>query len=238
MSRTLAIGRRHFLASFLSPNGWIVIGVFLLLSGLIFSESTLVTGEPASLRHVFRFGAWALLIVAPAITMGALSEEYRLGTFESLATSPVTEVEIVAGKFVASLGFVVVMLVPTLVYVIALEMHGRPDYGELACGYLGLLLVGATYLSAGLFVSTLTDSQVVAFLVTLFSWLTFAVGIQWLAISVLPEHAAILFAVDPTLRLHDFTIGLVDTANVVYFAAFTAVFLAAAVASLQLRRWR
>jgi ABC-2 type transport system permease protein len=167
----------------------------------------------------------------------AFAEEYRLGTFETLMTCPVREGEIVLGKFLGALALLALMLLPTLVYVVVLEIYGRPDYGELVCGYLGLLLAGSVYLASGLLASTLTVSQPVAFLVALFFWLTIG-----FAAKLLPSHlddstARIVFALDPDLRLGDFTIGLVDTSNIVYFLSLTALFLLASVAALQGRRW-
>jgi ABC-2 type transport system permease protein len=125
-----------------------------------------------------------------------------------------------------------------------LEAYGRPDYGELACGYLGVILAGSAYLASGVLASTLTSSQVVAYLVTVFFWL-----ILLLATSLLPQvellpavwrdaWSGALFALDPNPRLRDFAIGLVDTADVVYFGSVTILLLIASVRSLDARRWR
>src|SRR5690606_34131428 len=145
---------------------------------------------------------------------------------------------VVLGKFFAALGFLLVMLVPTLALVWALELYGRPDYGELASGYLGMMLAGAAYLASGILASTLTTSQMAAFLVTLFFWIALSIGAKVLP-GYLPEPwATAAFAVDPEPRLRDFAIGLIDTSHVVYFVSLTAVFLVAAVRSLETRRWR
>src|SRR4029079_16632157 len=106
--------------------------------------------EIASLRPVFQYGAWVFVFIGPAITMRAISEELRLASLEPLITAPVTEAQVVFGKFLASLGFLVLMLVPTGVFVIALELYGRPDYGELLCGYLGMVLAGSAYMASGI----------------------------------------------------------------------------------------
>ncbi|MHC5022988.1 MAG: ABC transporter permease [Planctomycetota bacterium] len=238
MTRVMAIGSREFRAYFLSPTGYIVLALFLLITGIIFFWGGLLDGSVATLRSVFGIGTWLLAFIAPAVTMRLLSEEYRLGTFESLMTSPVRERDVIFGKFLGSLGFLAVLLVPTAGYVVALEIFGRPDYGELLCGYLGLVLAGSAYLASGLLASTLTSSQPVAFLGSLLFW----IGLG-LSTKLLPEHlddrwARIVFALDPDLRLRDFTIGLIDTANIVYFLAFTGVFLVGAVGALHARRWR
>ena len=236
MSRILAIAGRELRAYFLSPGGYIIVALFLLITGGFFWAGGFQQGQIASLRSVFGIGTWLLAFIAPAITMRLLSEEYRAGTIEMLMTSPVNEWHIILGKFAGAAGFLLLMLLPTIFYVIAIEIHGRPDYGELCCGYLGLLLAGAAYLASGILASTFTASQAVAFLLALFFWLVLGFGTKLLPGQVDEQWARIIFALDPDLRLRDFTIGLIDTSNIVYFLSITVVFLVAAVKSLQARR--
>jgi ABC-2 type transport system permease protein len=237
MTRTLTLAGRELRSYFLSPAGYIIIGLFLLICGVIFIVRSFDQGQPASLRAVFEYGTWMLLFVCPAISMRAIAEERRLGTFEMLMTCPVGETQVILGKFLAAIAFLLLMLAPTIVHVIALEMHGRPDYGELLCGYLGMVLIGAAYLSSGMLASTLTTSQVVAFLVTLFFWIGLSVGAKLIPPYVPEPFATAAFAADPDPRLRDFAIGLIDSSNIVYFVSLTALFLIASVASLTARRW-
>ena len=148
------------------------------------------------------------------------------------------EVEVILGKFCGAMGLLLLMLTPTAIYVIALEAYGRPDYGELLCGYLGLALAGTAYVSSGILASTLTNSQPVAFLAALFFWLTLGLATKLLPGHVSSEWAGVIFALDPDIRLRDFTIGLIDTSNVVYFLTIAGAFLIASVLSLSSRRWR
>lgn len=238
MKCALAIATREIRAYYLTPGGYIIAALFLLICGGVFFFGGFAPGEIASMRSVFGFGTWMLAFIAPAITMRLFSEEFRLGTLEMLMTSPVREAEVVIGKYLGALGFLLLMLVPTLVFVLALEMYGRPDYGEMATGYLGLILAGAAYLASGLLASTLTSSQPVAFLLAFFFWMALGIGTKILPGHVSDPWATIVFALDPDTRLRDFTIGLVDTANVVYFVSLAAVFLVAATLSVQARRWR
>lgn len=238
MSRIVALTGRELRSYFLSPVGYIVTALFLVVTGLIFMRYTFDQGQPASLRPVFELGAWMLLFVCPAITMRAISEERRMGTFEMLMTSPISEIEVILAKFIAALGFLVIMLVPTLVYVVLLELYGRPDYGELFCGYLGMVLAGMAYLASGILASALTMSQVVAFLLTLFFWLTLSMGAKFLPQYLHEPWATAAFAADPDPRLRDFAIGLIDSSNVIYFISLTALFLIAATRTLEARRWR
>lgn len=231
-----AIARRELLSAFGVGAGWVVVALFLLPCGVVFTVGTFRNGEPASMRAVFEAAAWILLFVAPAISMRSVSDELRLGTFETLTTAPVSDGAIILGKFMAALITLAAMLAPTLVLAAGLEAHGRPDWGELACGYFGLLLAGAMYLAAGILASTLSASQLVAYLLAFFFWLTVALCCRLLPTIAPAEWADFLYAADPLRRLRDFTIGLLDTANVVYFVLLTGFFLAASTASLRARR--
>lgn len=236
--QVLVIASRELRAYFLSPAGYIIIALFLMVTGGVFYFGAFASGEIASMRPVFGMGTWLLAFIAPAVTMRLISEELRLGTMEMLMTCPVREVEVVLGKFFGAMGLLLLMLLPTAIFVLALEMYGRPDYGELLCGYLGLLLAGTAYLASGVLASTLTSSQPVAFLLALFFWLALGIGAKIVPGHIGEEWVGVVFAIDPDVRLRDFTIGLIDTSNVVYFLSFAAVFLALAVVSLQARRWR
>lgn len=238
MKCALTIASRELRAYYLTPGGYIIAALFLLICGGVFFFVGFAPGEIASMRSVFGLGTWMLAFIAPAVTMRLFSEEFRLGTLEMLMTSPVREAEVVLGKYLGALGFLLLMLVPTLVFVLALEIYGRPDYGEMATGYLGLILAGSAYLASGLLASTLTASQPVAFLLAFFFWMVLGLGTKILPAHVSDQWATIVFALDPETRLRDFTIGLVDTSNVVYFVSLAAVFLVAATLSVQARRWR
>lgn len=238
MSRVLALAGREWRGYFLSPAGYIILAIWSLMTGAVFMTRAFNQGQPASLRAVFEVGLWMLLFVCPAISMRLISEERRLGTFELLMTSPISEGGVVVGKFFAALGFLVVLLAPTAVLVLALEQYGQPDYGELACGAAGLLLAGSAYLASGLLASSLTTSQVVAFLITVFFWVALSLAARMLPLELPPPWPAVAFAADPDPRLRDFAIGLVDTSNIVYFVSITLLFLFAATASLASRRWR
>ena len=243
MSRIMAITSRELRSYFLSPGGYVIIALFLLFMSFFFMLRSFNAGQPSSLRAVFEIGTWCFLFICPAITMRAISEERRLGTFETLMTAPVSEMEVVLAKYFAALGFLACMLLPTAVYVVALELFGRPDYGELFSGYLGMLVAGAAFLASGIFASSLTASQAVAYLLTFFFWVLLILLASLLPLwDVAREHIGAgwldsLFALNPAPRLGDFATGLIDTANVVFFLSFTIVFLIAAAKSLEVRRW-
>ncbi len=238
MRQILAVGTRELRSYLYSPAGYIIITLFLVFVGLLFAYGVMVQGQPATLRIVFDWITLALFVLCPAIAMRTISEELRTGTFEALMTAPVSETTVILGKFFGSALFLLLMLVPTTLYIVALEMYGRPDYGEILCGYLGVVLAGAVYLAGGILASTLSSSQVLALLLSWFFWAGLFLGTLLLPSRVNERWADIVIALNPVLRLNDFAIGLVDTSNVVYFLSLTVLFLIGAVKSLQVRRLR
>jgi len=244
VSAVLAIAGRELRAFFLTPGGYVIAALYMLVNGWLFVRYVFNPGELATLRPVFTFSMLAFMLICPAVTMRMISEELRLGTIETLLTSPVRSADIIFGKYLAALGFLALLLVPTLVFVVALEIYGRPDYGELACGYLGVLLAGSVYLASGILASTLTASQVVAYLITVLFWIIVLLGTKGvLQTDVLPvawqeRVGDVVLAADPTTRLIDFAIGLFDSAHVVYFGSLTLVLLIGSVGLLESRRWR
>ena len=243
MRAVTAIAGRELRAYFLSPGGYVIAALYVLVNGWLFVRYVFNSGDPATLRPVFSFSMLAFMLICPAITMRVISEELRLGTIEMLLTAPVRTADIIVGKYLAALGFLMLLLSPTLVFVFALELYGRPDYGELLCGYLGVLLAGSVYLASGILASTLTSSQVVAYLTTVFFWIIVLLATKGLLQTDLLPAAwqarvdDLVIATDPELKLRDFAIGLFDSANFVYFGSLTLVLLIAAARSLEARRW-
>lgn len=238
MSRLLAIAIREYAAFFRVPLGWIVAAIFLFVSGWVFSRGTLEPGRAASLREFF--GAWwgLLVIVCPAISMRLVSDELRSGTIEGLLTAPVNEVQIVAGKFLAAAAFLCTTLAPTAVYAVILLWLSTPDPGPMACGYLGVALLGCLYLAVGTLVSCLTASQTLAFLGTLFGLLSFEIAANQLALRVGPPWNALLVGLSANIRVADFARGIIDTGHLGYFLAATLFMLSLAALSVRFRRWR
>ncbi len=245
MRGVLAIARRDLLSTFLVPTGWIVLAGWALVAALVFVFATFREGQPATLRAVVSIAGWALVVVAPAISMRSFAEESRLGTLEVLLTSPLGAIELVLGKLLAAIAVLAVLGAPIVALGGLAEAYGDPDPGELATGLLGLLLSGTALVSIGILVSTRTSSQVVAYLVTFFAWFAIILLAKGLP-AVVPELAsgelvdpAVLLAwmdrlrsLDPLVRLDDFAIGLLDTGNIAYFVAITAFFTIASAVSL------
>lgn len=240
MRGTLSITRRELASLFRVPVGWVVIALYLLVTGVVFQLFTVRPGEVASMRSFFELSAMLLFVVAPAVSMRLFSEEFRSGTIESLMTAPVGDLAMVTGKYLGAVAFLVAMLAPTLSYVgvLALIADGRLDPGPIVAGYASLLLAGMMYLAVGTLISTLTASQTLAFLGTFLALLGLLVG-PGLAGPRVPEpFSSWVFALSIGRRVEDLAKGVIDLAHLAFFLGLAGFFLMAAYVSLSSRRWR
>ena len=237
MGSTVIIARREFRSYFDSPIAYVVICLSLILIGLVVF-STFWTVNRATVGPVFEYTGWALtLLIVPAITMRLIAEEKRAGTLELLITMPVRDSEVVLGKFFASLGLIVVLLVLTGIYPLMIGRLGVLDVNPLFVGYLGMVLLASAGIAIGLFFSSITENQIVAFMVTfvvlLILWILEYVGSS--ATGLLGD---IINFVSFKRRLTPFTRGLLDIRNVVYFLSVTTFFLLLTIRSLESRKWK
>lgn len=234
----LSLASREWWSYFRTSSGWVTIALYLLLSGFWVAFVTLRPGEPATLRAFFGVSQWILLILAPAISMRLIADERRTGTMESLITAPVSDWQIVIGKYLAAVFFFVTMLAPSLVYVAVLYLTSSPDPGPIVAGYAGLLLVGMLYLSAGLFTSTLTENQIVSLLATVFFFILLELGATYGGRWAGPPLDQAFFALAIFPRIGDFAKGIFDVSHAVFFLSVSSWFLVLSVVALESRRWR
>ena len=237
MRAVQAIAWKEIQIYFSSPTAYIIGTIFLALAGFFFVRDL---GEPfpeASLSAFFQGATIVLVLLAPVLTMRLMAEEQKLGTIELLLTSPVRDWEVVIGKYLASMVFLVGTLALTLYYTVLLVVYADPDPGPIYAGYLGLILYGAAALAIGLLTSTLTSNQIVAAAV--------AMGI--LLVLYFAEAASgslgttasnIIGQVGIKSHFDDFERGIIDTRHVVYFICFIAFFLFLTIRALEIRRWR
>jgi ABC-2 type transport system permease protein len=236
MRSALTIWKKELRIYFVSPLAYVFLSAYLFLAGLFFYLGVTLTGE-ASMRVLLGNLAITQLFVLPMLTMRHFAEERRLGTLEMLLTSPVPLGSVVIGKWLASLTLCLLMFVGTLLFPLVLAYYGDPDWGVIATSYLGLCGVASAFCAAGMFASSLTDDQVAAGLLGIVLLLPF-----WLvgrAEALLPEEWAV--AIQPIsvlVHLDSFNRGVLDTADIFYFAALTFVFLFLTFRSLESRRWR
>ena len=236
MLNALALARREINAAFLSLLAWIVLAVFLIFSGFFFWLFASRTHE-ASLLDTVGIISFFFLVATPLLTMRLLSEEYRSGTIETLMTAPVTEWQVILGKFIGALAFYDAMLLPTLAYAAILLALGKPDVGVMFSSYLGLVAMGCEFIALGLFCSTVTHNQIVAavfaLVLLLVLWVIGAVG------DFLP--AALRSSVEylgTMPHLNAFSAGRVAFRDLFYFLSLTVFWLFLSVRVLESKRWR
>lgn len=232
--KTLVIARRELSTFFLSPLAYMTGAIFLVISGLVFFFTAILNGI-ASLAQFFNIISVVLVFLVPILTMRLLSSEARSGTLEFLLTTPVRESEVVIGKFLAAFLLFVIMLTPTLFYLIILIYYGNPDLPVTFSSYLGIILLGSMLISFGILTSALVDNQFVAallaFMVSLSFWLVDGLG------AVTGGIADFIFTY-LSIREHytDFVLGLITTNNIIYFLSVTVGTLFITAHILRIRR--
>jgi ABC-2 type transport system permease protein len=250
MSNALAIARRELNSYFASPIAYVVIGFFALMYGFFFyslllyfdRQSLQAAGQPVNvneqfLRPVFLNATVIFLFVLPLVTMRTYSEEKRSGTIELLLTAPLTDLQIIIGKFLGAMGLYASMMALTLVHVGLLFAFGNPEWRPVATTYLGMLLMGGCFVSVGLLISSLTKNQIVAGMVTFGVFLMLWV-INWIASFMGPNAQQVLNYLSITDHLDDFTKGIIDTKHIVYYVSFITFGLFLTARSVDTERWR
>lgn len=181
--------------------------------------------------------ATILILILPLLTMRLISDERKTGTAELLFTYPISDWDAIVGKYLATLSVFAVMLVLTVLYPLLLVKHANPEPGPIITGYLGLLLIGAAYIAMGLFFSSLTDNQMVAGVMTFGCGLLFLIA-SWLTPFVSPTAAAILNQLSILDHFESFSMGVLDSNDVIYYLSFSAFFLFLTSRMLDSNRWR
>jgi ABC-2 type transport system permease protein len=229
------IYRRELQSYFNSPVAYVVIIVFLAIIGWFFTSSLFLINV-ASLTTVFEIVPWVFIGFVPAITMRLLAEEKKAGTIELLVTKPIKDVEIVLGKFFAAWTLLAAALAPTFIYLLAIAPIGDVDPGPVFAGYLGLLLMGGVYVAVGLFASSLTENQIVAFIVTLLIVLGLFLVDKMLIF--LPEgFSTTLEFLSVDHHFNSIARGVVDSRDLIYFVSVMGFSLLLATKSLERRKW-
>lgn len=236
MRNILIIAGRELKSYFGSPWSYLITAAFLIIGGYGFGWSS-VTYLETTIQGFLGWASFFMLFLGPAMTMRLLAEEEKLGTLELLMTAPVRDFEVVLGKYLAALGMLVVMLVITFFYPILLAWFGDPDWGPILSGYLGIFLVGSIFLSIGLFASSLTSNQIVAYVVgsviVLFFWF-----IGRAAVMAGEGTGQFLRSISISAHFPAFGRGIIDTNAVIYYLSIALIFLFLTIRSLETRRWR
>lgn len=236
MSNIFFIWKKELRAYFSSIVAYIVVILFLLVTGALFWLNYFQEINVLSMRPFFNQAPLFLAFFAPAITMGLVATEKKSGTLQLLMTMPVTDFEIVAGKFLASVSLLAVVFAVTLFYPATLSQLGDLDWGATLAGYIGLLLLGGTYAAIGVMASSWTQDQVVSILLA-FSMCFFLYVIDQLAGQPTGGFAAAVQYLSTNYHFQNIARGVVDLRDVLYYASVSVVCLIVAQASIASRRW-
>jgi ABC-2 type transport system permease protein len=231
MKQIINIAQKELKDYFISPIAYIVISIFLLLIGWFFFSTFFLVGQ-ANMRNFFSLLPPVFSFVIPAVTMRLFSEEFNVGSYETLLTLPVTFTDIIIGKFLAGLLFIGAILLSTLAYPLIISGLGDLAWGTVLGGYLGAMFLGAAFTAVGIFASSLTRNQIIAFIVgtVICFGLTLLDKMLFLVPDVLLKMVAYLGA---TTHFENIARGIVDTRDILYFASIVVVGLYGANLAMQ-----
>ena len=233
MRQVTHIFRKEFSAYFVSPVAYIVISIFLLVTGWFFFSTFFIFNQ-ANLRTFFTLLPIVFAFVIPAITMRSIAEELNVGSDEILLTMPVTHADVILGKFFASLAFIIAMLIPTLAYPLTVSFMGQLDWGPVLGGYIGAVFLGAAFTGVGMFASALTRNQIIAFIIGLAICFTLALIDKMLFF--LPQSLlGVLSYLGADFHFQNIAKGIIDSRDILYFVSVCFVGLFGAHLALQQR---
>lgn len=215
MKQAVHIFKKEFRTYFVSPIAYIVISIFLLVTGWFFFTTFFLYNQ-ANLRNFFSLLPIIFSFVVPAVTMRLFSEELNVGSYEILLTMPVTFLDVVVGKFLSAVAFIAVMIAPTLSYPITVSFLGELDWGPVAGGYLGAVLLGASFSAIGLFASSLTRNQIIAFIISMA--ICFSLVLVDKMLFFLPQTLlGILSYLGADTHFQNISKGVIDSRDALYF---------------------
>lgn len=241
-----AILLREIKSFFGSPIGYLVIAIFLLLNGLFLwvfeGDFNILNSGFADLSPFFTISPWILIFLIPAVTMRSFSDEKKQGTLELLLTKPLSIWQIVNGKFLGALVLIIIAIIPTLIYIKVISDFGLPqgniDVGSTIGSYFGLLFLIAAYSAIGIFTSTLSDNQIVAFIIAVFLCFFFYFGLEGLAqYKILGSLDSFISELGMNYHFKSMSRGVLDTRDILYFVSITTLFLAFTVFKLKSLKW-
>jgi len=231
-----AIVQREFQSYFSTMIGYIFMAICMLVCGVFFTSTNIIGGS-ASFASVISSVSYALILITPILTMRSFAEERKNKTDQLLLTAPVSIPKIVAGKYLSAIAVLCLTLAATFVFPIALLIFGKPFWSEILLGYIGMLLLGSTFIAIGLFISSITENQLTASVATLG-----ILFLLWLSDSLIPSLTnETLYTILHSLSLYGqfttFTEGVLNIAAVVYFISVTFLFLFFTAKAVERRRW-
>ena len=221
MQQAIIIFKKEFKTYFITPIAYIVISIFLIVTGWFFFSTFFIFNQ-ATLRNFFGLLPITFSFVVPAITMRLFSEEFNVGSYELLLTMPVTSREVIVGKFLASVAFITTVLLPTLAYPVTISFLGNLDWGPVWGGYIGAILLGASFCAIGIFASSLTRNQIISFITGMA--ICFALTLVDKMLFFLPQSMlGVLSYLGADYHFQNISKGIIDSRDVLYF--FSVIFI-------------
>ncbi len=237
METTLAIFKKEFRSYFVSPIAYVFITVYLVVSNFLFFQSFFLINQ-ADMRGYFELLPWIFLFFVPAITMRTWAEEKKGRTLELLLTWPVSDLEVVAGKFCAAFAFLSVVILLSVTIPITIMFIGKPDMGPIIGGYMGALLMGGAYLAIGMWVSSYTENQIIAFILgVVATFALFIIGNPFLTMAVPQAIVPILTYLGLGNHFTSIGRGVIDSRDIIYYCSVIGFFLFLNIQSLASRKW-
>jgi len=230
--------KKELMSYFNSPIAYIFIGVFLVVGNWLFFNSFFFAAQ-TSLRGYFSLLPWIFLFLSPAITMRLWAEEKKTGTIEFLLTLPVTDWQVVLAKFFSASCFVILSLLLTLTLPISVAFLGNLDLGPVIGGYIGAVLLAGSYLALGLFISSLTKNQIIAFILGLVAcFAAFIIGADFVLISVPRFFVPVMQFLGLGSHFYNIAKGVIDSKDIIYYLSFIFIFLWLNVRIIENRGWK
>jgi len=232
-SEMSAIMKKELKSYFNSPIAYIVITIFLVFTGFFFFKDFFYFNQ-AEMRNLFQLMPLMLCFVIPAVTMRLLSEERQSGSFEILMTLPISSMDVVIGKFLAGTIFSLVMISPTLIYVVTVVLLGSPDFGPIIGGYIGVILLSAAYTSIGLLASSFTRNQIISFIS---AWAAcFSLWLIDKAVIFIPSKLGFISYFGTDYHFQNISRGLIDSRDIIYFISVCVLSLMFTIKVIEERR--
>jgi ABC-2 type transport system permease protein len=237
MENILIIAKKEFKSYFISPIAYVFITVYLVITNFLFFQGFFLNNQ-ADMRGYFSLLPWVFLFFVPAITMRSWAEEKKARTLELLLTWPLSDVEVVVGKFLASFAFLTIAILASISIPVTIMMLGSPDMGPILGGYAGAILMGAAYLAIGLWISSHTENQIIAFIVgVVVTFLLFIISNPFVLMAAPAWMAPVLNYIGLGNHFESIERGVIDSRDIVYYLSVVGFFLFLNVQSLGSRKW-
>lgn len=237
MDNILALFKKEFRSYFISPIAYVFITVYLAVSNFLFFQSFFLINQ-ADMRGYFELLPWIFLFFIPAVTMRSWAEEKKVRTLELLLTWPVSDFQVVAGKFLASFCFIAIVILLSVTIPITIMVIGKPDVGPIFGGYVGALLMGGAYLAIGMWVSSYTENQIIAFILgVVATFALFIIGNPFFTMAAPQALVPLLSYLGLATHFDSIERGVIDSRDILYYCSVIGFFLFLNIQSLASRKW-